>query len=397
MKLVHVVPSYWPAVRYGGPIRSVHGLCAGLATRGHEVRVLTTNIDGPGVSEVPLDRPLERDGVSISYFAAGLGRRLYRSPDLAQALRRCLSGADAVHLHAVYLWPGLVAARLATRAGVPYVVSPRGMLVRDLIERKSRFSKKLWIALFERRTLAGAGAIHVTSEAEAEAVRELGLDLAPVVLVPNGVDLPAAAPPATAAGAWAGAPPGERLLCLGRVSWEKGLERAIRALGRLERAVLVIAGNDEAGLRPELERLAAKIGVGARVRFLGPVEGAAKWSLLASADLLVLPSFSESFGLVVLEALGVGTPAVVTPGVGAAAVVRRHDLGAVEAGDPEFLAAAIAGLLADPDRRRRIAERAPALIRSHYGWVAIAAEMERVYGALVPRRAAVPSGAAIAV
>ncbi|MDX1541206.1 MAG: glycosyltransferase [Geminicoccaceae bacterium] len=397
MKLVHVVPSYWPAVRYGGPVRSVHGLCAGLAAGGHDVRVLTTNIDGAGVSDVPLDRPVERDGVQISYFAPGLGRRLYRAPALADALRRSLAAADVVHLHAVYLWPGFAAARLAARAGVPYVVSPRGMLVRDLIERKSRLAKTLWITLVERRTLARAGAIHVTSEAEAAALRHLGLDLAPVVLVPNGVDLPPAGAMAADDGAWAGAPAGGRLLCLGRISWEKGLDRAIRALGRLDEAVLVIAGNDETGFRPELERLAAELGVGARVRFVGPVEGQAKWSLLAAADLLVLPSLSENFGLVVLEALGVGTPVVVTAGVGAAEIVRRHELGAVEAGEPEPLAAAIEGLLRDPDRRRSIAERGPALIRRHYGWRALASEMERLYAGLAPGGSAVPSGAAVAV
>lgn len=401
MKLVHVVPSYWPAVRYGGPVRSVHGLCAGLVGRGHEVRVLTTNIDGPGASDVPLDRPVERDGVLISYFAPGLGRRLYRAPGLRHALLDALATADLVHLHAAYLWPGFAAARLAARAGVPYVVSPRGMLVRDLIERKSRIPKTLWIALVERRTLAGAGAIHVTSEAEAGAVRDLGLDRAPIVVVPNGVDLPAPGATTEDAGPWAGAAPGQRLLCLGRVSWKKGLDRAIRTLARLEGAVLVIAGNDEEGLRPALERLAAEAGVGPRVRFAGPVEGDLKWSLLQSADLLVLPSLSENFGVVVLEALGVGTPVVVTPEVGAAEIVRAHDLGAVEAGEPERLAPAIAGLLRDPARRRAIGERAASLIRSRYGWAAIAAEMERVYATLAPPwrcgRAGARPGAAVAV
>lgn len=376
-----MVPAYWPATRYGGPVRSVHGLCAGLAGLGHDVRVLTTNIDGPGTSDVPLDRPVELDGVRVSYFAPGLGRRLFRAPGLRRALLDGLAGTDVVHLHAVYLWPGFAAARVAGRAGMPYVVSPRGMLVRDLIERKSRIPKTLWIALVERRTLAGASAIHVTSDAEGEAIRELGLDLAPIVPIPNGVDLPPVEAPAGSVDspAWAGAEPGRRLLYLGRVSWKKGLDRAIRALGRLERVVLVIAGNDEEGLRPDLERLAARVGVGARVRFVGPVEGEAKWSLLRSADLLVLPSLSENFGLVVLEALGVGTPVVVTPEVGAAEIVRRHDLGAVEAGEPEALARAIRHFLQDPDRRRAFGERARRLVRERYSWTAVAAQMAAVY------------------
>jgi hypothetical protein len=86
MRILHVVPSYYPATRYGGTIRSVHGLCAGLASCDHDVQVLTTNVDGPGVSDVPLDRPVMRDGVAIHYCSVGLGRRLYRSPAMGRDL-----------------------------------------------------------------------------------------------------------------------------------------------------------------------------------------------------------------------------------------------------------------------------------------------------------------------
>ena len=87
MKILHVVPTYYPAVRYGGPIRSVHGLASALAAQGHDVHVYTTNVDGEGVLPVPLDRPVQLDGVNVWYFATSVGRRLYRSPRMRQALR----------------------------------------------------------------------------------------------------------------------------------------------------------------------------------------------------------------------------------------------------------------------------------------------------------------------
>lgn len=374
-----MTPSYWPAVRYGGPVRSVHGLCAGLAGQGHEVRVLTTNIDGAGASDVPLDRPLERDGVLISYFAPGLGRRLYRAPAMRRALQDLLCAADVVHLHAAWLWTTYMGARLAERAGTPYLVSPRGMFVRSLIERKSRLLKTATIALVERRTLRQAAAIHVTSQAEAEALADLGLDLAPVALVANGVDEPP--PGATGADdpAWADAAPGQRLLYLGRLNWKKGLDRLIRALALLPQARLVIAGNDEEELRPRLERLAVETGVADRIRFTGPVEGASKWRLLCTADLLALPSLSENFGLVVLEALAVGTPVVVTPEVGAAEIVRAHDLGLVAPGEPAPLATALQTLLDDAERRQAAGLRGRQLVRERYGWPAIARQMAGIY------------------
>src|SRR3974390_979633 len=105
MKILHVVPTYYPAVRYGGPIRSVHGLASALAVQGHEVHVYTTNVDGNGVLPVPIGHPVRLDGVKGWYFATSLGRRLYRSLGMHQALESNVTSFDIVHLHSVFLWP----------------------------------------------------------------------------------------------------------------------------------------------------------------------------------------------------------------------------------------------------------------------------------------------------
>src|SRR5262249_52963815 len=126
MKILHVVPTYHPAVRYGGPIRSVRGLATALAAQGHNVHVYTTNVDGEGVLPVPVDRPVQFDGVNVWYFATSPGRRLYRSVEMRQALDQNVGNFDIVHLHSVFLWPTSAAAQAARKAGVPYVLSPRG-------------------------------------------------------------------------------------------------------------------------------------------------------------------------------------------------------------------------------------------------------------------------------
>src|SRR5437763_8887724 len=124
MRLLHVVPTYLPATRYGGPIFAVHGLCRALAARGHEVTVFTTNVDGASVSDVPVNEPVMLDGVRVRYFASSL-RRLYFSPGMRDALRD-LRGFDVVHAHSVFLWPTMAAARAAARQRIPYTISPRG-------------------------------------------------------------------------------------------------------------------------------------------------------------------------------------------------------------------------------------------------------------------------------
>ena len=113
MRILHVVPTYLPAVRYGGPIFAVHALCRALAARGHAVEVFTTSIDGPGNARVPHDQPVMLDGVKIRYFASPALRRLSWAPTLAHALRSEIDGADVAHLHSIFLWPTWAAARLA--------------------------------------------------------------------------------------------------------------------------------------------------------------------------------------------------------------------------------------------------------------------------------------------
>src|SRR4051794_24817373 len=133
MRIVHVVPSYLPAVRHGGPIFAVHGLCRALAARGHQVEVFTTNVDGPNNSPVPLGTGVELDGVQIQYFPSYILRRLYWSPLLARRLRASVANCSVMHLHSVFLWPTWAAAGIARAAHIPYVISPRGMLVKDLV------------------------------------------------------------------------------------------------------------------------------------------------------------------------------------------------------------------------------------------------------------------------
>src|SRR4029079_15473387 len=115
------------------------------------------------------------DGVEVRYFPVRSLRRLYRAPELAAAARAEGSRFDAVHLHSVFLWPTSAAARAAERAGVPYVLSPRGMLVPELMRTRGRWRKLAWMLLAERRTLERAAVLHATSALEAEEAARLDI------------------------------------------------------------------------------------------------------------------------------------------------------------------------------------------------------------------------------
>lgn len=386
IRILHVVPTYLPAKRYGGPIRSVHGLCKGLVDRGHSVTVVTTNVDGPYDCDVPLEQAVTLDGVTVWYCRSRWLRRLYWSPALKRILRQHISRSDIVHLHSVFLWPTFVAARLARRSRVPYIISPRGMLVADLIRRKSNLAKRFWIELVERRSLSHAAAVHVTSEVERTEIEKLDLDLAPLVQVANGVAPPAEAEARSTAGSRL--PAGPYLLFLSRINWKKGLDRLMAALARVPDVTVVIAGNDEEGYGSEVKKMARDFGVADRVTFFGPVSDGDKWALYASAEMFVLPSYSESFGMVVLEAMAMGCPVVVTPEVGLADIIAREHCGLVVDGNPEPLGDAIARLLANPGLRRAMAGKAREVARTQFSWEAIALQMERAYQQVLDSRSA---------
>lgn len=383
MKLLHVVPTYWPAVRYGGTIWSVHGLCAALVRRGHEIHVWTTNVDGRKNSLVRTEAEIPVDGVKVKYFCSTFMRRLYWSPGMAKALKNA-ANFDLMHLHSVFLWPTWAAARAAQKNKVPYLVSPRGMLVPDLIAKKNKRLKMFWINRIEKKSLERATAVHFTSGIEAEEAAKFGIRYRKIFVVPNGygsVFDESAAPKnsiSEAEAVRAGAA-GPYLLFLGRIHWKKGLDRLIKAMAHVSEVRLVIAGNDDENYRPALQSLAWEAKVNDRILFMGPAYGAAKATLIKNAKLFVLPSYSENFGNSVLEAMAVGRPVAVTPEVGLSEAITAAGAGLVTEGDAETLGKNMKQLLSDPAKLERMGEAGRALVREKYSWDGIAMAMERIY------------------
>jgi glycosyltransferase involved in cell wall biosynthesis len=389
LRILQVVPTYFPAVRYGGPIRSVHALAKGLVERGHEVHVFTSSVDGPNDLDVPVGVPVNMDGVQVRYFRVPFMRRLYWCPSLAQALRQDIGSFDIVHLHSIFLWPTWAAARIAQRAGIPYVVSPRGMLGTEVIRRKSRFVKSAWIRLIEQRTIRESAALHVTAELEREEIQGLGLRTPKIHCIANGVGWPASH------GGLADGPFSNikkpYALFLSRVNAKKGLDRLIAAWKWVPALTLIIAGNDESGYRPELEKIAADNKVTDRIRFVGMATDDHKWALYENATMFILPSYSENFGNVVAEAMAMGCPVIVTPEVGLASLVRESGAGVVVDGTPRILAEAIRTMFQDSTQRRLMGERGRFTARRQLSWESAAIRMEAVYRELSrPHAAAVP-------
>ena len=277
------------ASAYGGPAVSVAGLATALGKAG--VRVGLWASDNSAVSACVGSDPENLDPLG---------------GDATDALS-AFGSVDVLHDNGLWLPHNHWLATLAIRRHIPRVVSTRGMLEPWAMRHKGAKKKLAWW-LYQRRDLRSAQLLHTTAAQEAATVQQYDLGV-PIVTIPNGVDLPPSERRETAQPR-----PWRHVPFLGRIYPVKGLPMLVRAWARVRPSGwrLQIAGPDEGGHRAEVERIVAAEGVGDTVKFLGPLEGQAKKAALQEAELLVLPSHSESFGMVVAEALAYGLPVLTT-------------------------------------------------------------------------------------
>lgn len=420
MRVLHIVAGLPPG---GGLAESVPNLCRHLRQLGHEVTLAT--LDGL-LSEAA--RAAEAAGVRLVRFAPSFPRALYFSWQMLRRLPALVRAADVVHVHSLWTFPVWWGCRCALRARKPLVMSPRGCL--DPVRLRHSAWKKRLVGRIDRWCLRRAAVVHATSEMERgwgerflrppsgrkiEGKRGGGLQ----VVVPNGVSLR----PLSGRKIEGKRGEGNRrmVLYLGRLHPLKGLEMLVEAWGRLHDAQhqspqpsmehwrLVIAGPDEQGTRAALERQSRELGHMESIDFAGPVYGEEKERLLDAADLFVLPSRSENFGIVVAEALAAGVPVITTKGAPWAellgqdscddsVVVRERIKGAGVKGERvkkevgggrcgwwvevgvEPLAEALREAMSLTDEERwAMGENGRRLVEKKYRWEAVAEQMMELY------------------
>jgi glycosyltransferase involved in cell wall biosynthesis len=381
LRVLHVTPYFPPAQPYGGPPASVLGLCQGLQRAGVGVEVVTTTANGP--NSLPASPPggEQYDGIQVHYAERAFPQRFFGAR-VRDPLTRALARADVCHIHGVWNVPEWWASHLARAAAVPYLISPRGMLQPEAMQR-GRVRKAAAWALIDGRNVKGAALLHATSDQEAGALRALD-PRAPIAVVPNGVDLAGAHRASRGFRARLGIPEDAFVvLFLGRMHRIKRLDLIADAFAAARSTHpsmhLVLAGPDEHGLIPGvLRRLSGESG---HVHAPGAIHGADKWALVKDADVMVQCSDSESFGLSVIESLAAGVPAIVTRTCPWREIETCGCGLWVEQTAPA-IAAAIVALAGDRARRAAMGERASTFARDRYSWDVIAPEMARLYAEL---------------
>jgi glycosyltransferase involved in cell wall biosynthesis len=388
MRVLHVVASLAP--RYGGPSASTPEMVRALRQEGVDAAIYATNVDGPGLMDVPLYRTTVQAGLPTVYAGVYPPNRFAFSPGLGYDLRRRVRDYDLLHIHGVYSYPALLAAHSARRCGVPYIVRPHGSLDPYLTQRH-RYPKLLYHKVLLRPMLTSAAALHFTTEDERRSTTWLNLRT-PSFVLPHGLDLKQFAdmpPVGSFRRAWPQCAGKRIVLFLSRVDYKKGLDLLIKGFRLLDparhNAHLVIAGPDSLGFERQVRRWVIEEGLESDVTFTGMLMGKEKLAALGDSDLFVLPSYSENFGLAVVEAMACYKPVIISDRVNLCEDVHRGQAGIVVNCAPDAVAAGIRQVLEDPMEAARLGHNGHELVRRRYSWKHIAASLCVVYRQILER------------
>jgi glycosyltransferase involved in cell wall biosynthesis len=378
MKVLHVVPSFHPAYVYGGPIQSSYELCSNLSGLGCEVRVLTTDANGlEQVINVETAREVSMpEGFQVRYCHRRLRHSV--SPRLATLLSSYVAWADVVHLTGVYNFPTFPTVLMCRRAGKPLIWSPRGALQRWEKSRR-RGLKGLWdfswYHLADRPKLT----LHFTAEEEArESLARLANLQAAVI--PNGVAVPSLLNRSQSNGRL-------RLLFIGRLDPKKGIEALLRACRLLKgegqaKWHLTIAGWGDPAYVDLLQHDVTRLGLEQDVSMVGKVLAEAKKRLFESSDVLIVPSHTENFAIVVAEALAHGVPAIASKGTPWSALEDKQ-CGLWVENDPESLHRAICKIREMP--LVEMGQRGRDWMQAEFSWASVTKTMLDLYSDVLSR------------
>jgi glycosyltransferase involved in cell wall biosynthesis len=377
MRILQISPAYFPAISIGGPIFSTLAL-AKVLSRDHDVDTLTTQL---GLRQSNCLSPRCNHFEPSPCGGRLMYKRYYGYPNLTFSpgtLAWLLGHAkeyDLAILHGVWNFPIGAAAFACKWHRVPYVIFPHGTLYREAIDLRSAAPKRLLLKLYVRRMLEQAARIAFTTNDEARKVTDhLRLNVRPFI-IPNIVEasdfarLPARGLFRAMHGIGATT---EVLLHYGRITRKKGIEFAVRAVAALRRqgrnVVLAIVGGDDEGYKAKVQATVQDLHVEDGVIFAGLLGREEGKAALVDADIFVLPSYSENFGMAVVEAMLCRLPVVVSENVGLAEDLGRADVGVVVRLDPDarLLIQALTALLDNKTRRESLGIRGRQFVIENY-------------------------------
>jgi len=371
------------AEQYGGVSRVALNVGESLDRMGHSISCWATGNknDKQEFSDTPFP---------VHLFDTAWPKRWFRSPDLVRELSSQVTSFDLLHMHGTWNHPVYSGIKIASKAGMPCLLTPHGTF-QPWSFAKKRLKKKLYLTLLGRKMFKAVACLHAVTSREAEHFRMAGYR-GPITVIPNGVDVEENTQLPDRAEAENRRPELKDrpiVLFMSRLSPEKGLDLLIPVWSELTKtaayrdALLVIAGPDSRGYKKTIDGMIDKYGLASKILLTGMVTGRDKFALLRRADVFVLPSYSENFGIVVAEALACGTPVITTTGT-PWKQLQDVDAGRWVLSREAELAQALRELL-NMSRSERVAmgQRGQDLIQENYAWDRIVKKYLTVYDCIL--------------
>ena len=392
MRILYVSSYYKPAYIYGGTVSCVSQLCESMVKLDAQVTVLTTNVNGEDLLNVSLGQSENVDGVEVFYYPIVRipPRSFYYAPALAKACRNKVPDFDIVVLQSLFSYGTGAATKACKQAGIPYIIQPHGQLLPWSLRQKW-LKKQIFLTFMGRTYLNEAAALHCTVPSEAEALNQLGIR-APKLVIPNGIEFDHFANllvrgmirqrfqiPDDA----------RLLLFLGRLHPKKRPDLAVEALTAAQslpgETHLLLAGPDKMQLIPKLQAQAQHFGCANRLHVTGLLQGDEILSVLADADLFLMPSEpeSENFGMSAVEAMAAGLPILVSEGVPIGHWAELAGAGRMIPCTADSFRRATCELLALPNQLKEMGKRGQELAHQRFEISSVARQMLAQYKSII--------------
>lgn len=390
MKVLFITPHYEPAWAYGGVVKTTaewaHAYAA--AAPSASVDVFTTTAGGDVELDVIANTPVKIGNITVTYFSRHPWmRRRYVSLKMFSALISNLAKYDLVHIVGLWTFGNVIAGRICRLYKIPYVVSVHGLLMPWAL-RHRKLRKQIFLHLVERAMLKRADGVMCSTDMEKR--HYLSLNINDNAIVISNIS----ALPDIDKGSSRdyfrrkyNLNDSTVMLFSGRIVENKGLHLTIAAFANIAKnnpeARLIVMGPEEGDFLKKVKEQIKTLNLDDKVTLLGMLTGNDYWNAMAGADLFVLNSYSENFGLVVAEALSVGLPVLISDQVGICDMVRRYDAGYVTTLDVDDIAEKMKEMINQPQMCKEMGLRGMQLVRDHYTPQRVGTQLSIVFEQIV--------------
>ncbi|QSR88582.1 glycosyltransferase [Methylacidiphilum caldifontis] len=387
MNILFVICSL--SFRHGGPTKACLETAECLHNKGYRVEICATedlqDIDSSLLSI------FQNKGICIHVFPITLrnfflSRYYYFSFDLVRFLSKNISRFDIVYIYSLYRFPPTISSYYARRKNIPYIIHPHGSLD-PYLYKKNRHIKNIYEILFEFRNLNKAAAIHFTAIEEKNLVSPLNLK-AKSFVIPYGIQLNYYIPNPNLAEKYFHELKNKKiLLFFSRINFKKGLDLLIPAFAKIRKEIsnlfLVLAGPDNEGYGEKVRGWIKEYRIEDQVIFTGMLLEEKKRAILSLANLFVLPSYTESFGIAVIEAMAMELAVVISNKVNIWREVEEAGAGLVVSCNVDEIAKACIKLLKNPQLAKEMGKRGRKLVENRYSLEATTQALEEEFKKII--------------